>query len=145
MTYYLGSKADHADEILAVVLAKRKPGQTFVDAFTGGANIICRVPQADGPRIGADINPYMIALHTALSNGWDPPEHMDEKTYHAIKKNPKKFITQKKNEMAEAVKNLDFETAALLRDELYALTGASPVRRERPREGKKGKSKRAKK
>lgn len=91
MVYYLGSKADHADEILAVVLARRKPGQTFVDAFTGGGNIICRVPDADGPRLGADINPYMVALHTALSNGWDPPEHMDEKTYHAIKKNPKKF------------------------------------------------------
>lgn len=39
------------------------------------------------------------------------------------KKNPKKFITQKKREMAEAVKNLDFETAALVRDELAALTG----------------------
>ncbi len=51
------------------------------------------------------------------------------------KKNPKKFVTMKKNEMAEAVKNLDFETAALIRDELYALTG----------EGKKGKTKRAKK
>lgn len=94
MVYYLGSKADHADEILAVVLAKRKPRQTFVDAFTGGANIICRVSDVDGPRIGADINPYMIALHTALSNGWDPPENMDEKTYHAIKKNPKKFLPE---------------------------------------------------
>ncbi len=39
------------------------------------------------------------------------------------KKNPKKFLTQKRQEMAEAVKNLDFESAALIRDELYALTG----------------------
>jgi excinuclease ABC subunit B len=39
------------------------------------------------------------------------------------KKNPKKFITLKRAEMAEAVKNLDFETAALIRDEIYALTG----------------------
>ena len=51
------------------------------------------------------------------------------------KKNPKKFVTAKKQEMAEAVKNLDFETAALIRDELYALTG----------EGKKGKAKKSKK
>ncbi len=39
------------------------------------------------------------------------------------KKNPKKFITAKRKEMAEAVKNLDFEGAALIRDEMYALSG----------------------
>lgn len=38
-------------------------------------------------------------------------------------KNPKKFLQAKRAEMEEAVKNLDFETAALIRDELYALTG----------------------
>ena len=43
------------------------------------------------------------------------------------KKNPRKFITAKKKEMSEAVKNLDFETAALIRDELFSFT----------REGKK--------
>jgi len=51
------------------------------------------------------------------------------------KKNPRQFIAAKKREMAEAVKELDFESAALLRDELYALTGA----------GTKKKVKRAKK
>ncbi len=39
------------------------------------------------------------------------------------KKDPKKFIAEKKKQMAEAVKELDFETAALIRDELYTLTG----------------------
>ncbi|HEY5383287.1 MAG TPA: excinuclease ABC subunit UvrB [Candidatus Paceibacterota bacterium] len=39
------------------------------------------------------------------------------------KQNPRGFIAQKKREMAEAVKELDFETAALLRDEIYALSG----------------------
>ncbi len=39
------------------------------------------------------------------------------------KKDPRKFITAKRAEMAEAVKNLDFETAALIRDEIYALSG----------------------
>jgi DNA adenine methylase len=91
MTYYLGSKADHADEILKIILAKRKPEQAYVEPFVGGANVICRVPDADGPRIGADINPYMIALHTALGNGWIPPKTMDEATYTKIKKNPKKY------------------------------------------------------
>ena len=39
------------------------------------------------------------------------------------KKNPRGFVAQKRREMTEAVKNLDFETAALIRDEIYALTG----------------------
>jgi len=38
------------------------------------------------------------------------------------KENPRGFIAQKKREMAEAVKELDFETAALLRDEIQALS-----------------------
>ncbi|HVZ76130.1 MAG TPA: excinuclease ABC subunit UvrB [Candidatus Paceibacterota bacterium] len=39
------------------------------------------------------------------------------------KKNPRKFLAGKREDMAEAVKNLDFETAALIRDEIYTLTG----------------------
>ena len=39
------------------------------------------------------------------------------------KKNPRKFVAEKRKQMAEAVKNLDFETAALIRDEIYALVG----------------------
>ena len=39
------------------------------------------------------------------------------------KKNPRKFIAQLRKQMADAVKDLDFETAALLRDEIAALEG----------------------
>ena len=39
------------------------------------------------------------------------------------KKNPRGFIADKRKQMTEAVKNLDFETAALIRDEIYALRG----------------------
>lgn len=42
----------------------------------------------------------------------------DEKLY---KKAPKKVIKEKTKEMEEAVKNLDFETAAIIRDEIRAL------------------------
>ena len=38
-----------------------------------------------------------------------------------FEKNPEKFIKKKKKEMEEAVANLDFETAAVLRDEVYYL------------------------
>ena len=38
-----------------------------------------------------------------------------------FKKSPKKLIKEKNKEMSEAVKNLDFETAAILRDEIRTL------------------------
>lgn len=45
------------------------------------------------------------------------------------KKNPRKFVADKKKEMAAAVKDLDFETAALIRDELMALTGKGTTKK----------------
>ncbi len=39
----------------------------------------------------------------------------------AYKDDPKAFIRQKREEMAEAVEKLDFETAAIIRDEIYKL------------------------
>jgi len=39
------------------------------------------------------------------------------------KKNPRKLIAQKTKQMNEAVASLDFETAALLRDEIKMLKG----------------------
>ncbi|MBX4206240.1 excinuclease ABC subunit UvrB [Candidatus Parcubacteria bacterium] len=47
----------------------------------------------------------------------------DEKLF---KKAPKKLIKAKMKEMEEAVKNLDFETAAILRDEIRALEAKLP-------------------
>ena len=44
----------------------------------------------------------------------------------AYKDDPKVFIKRKRAEMAEAVEQLDFETAALIRDEIYKLEGTGP-------------------
>ncbi len=43
--------------------------------------------------------------------------------------NPTKLLKQKEEQMAAAVKNLDFETAALIRDELFALEGKLGISR----------------
>ncbi len=47
--------------------------------------------------------------------------------------NPKKFLKQKIEEMEEAVKNLDFETAALLRDEIVLLQEKLPNEPDAPK------------
>ncbi|MSU74556.1 excinuclease ABC subunit UvrB [Candidatus Kaiserbacteria bacterium] len=48
----------------------------------------------------------------------------------AYKEDPKEFIKRKREEMAEAVEQLDFETAALIRDEIYKLEGTGPKPRK---------------
>ncbi len=53
----------------------------------------------------------------------------------AYKDDPKAFIKQKRDEMAEAVEKLDFETAALIRDEIYKLEGTGPAAKK-PRKRK---------
>ncbi len=48
----------------------------------------------------------------------------------AYKNDPKEFIKRKREEMSEAVEQLDFETAALIRDEIYKLEGTGPKARK---------------
>ena len=51
----------------------------------------------------------------------------------AYKDDPEAFIAQKREEMADAVEKLDFETAALIRDEIYELEGTKPKKPARKR------------
>ena len=53
----------------------------------------------------------------------------------AYKDDPKEFIKRKREEMGEAVEQLDFETAALIRDEIYKLEGTGP-KAKKPRKRK---------
>ena len=54
---------------------------------------------------------------------------LDAKLY---KEDPAVFIKQKRQEMSDAVEELDFETAAIIRDEIYKLEGTGP-RTRKPR------------
>ena len=80
----MGSKRRIAKEILPIIIKDRAPGQWYVEPFVGGFNMIEHV---DGNRIGNDINPYLIAMFSALLSGWDPPKHVSEEEYADIRKN----------------------------------------------------------
>jgi excinuclease ABC subunit B len=58
------------------------------------------------------------------------------------KKDPRKFIAEKRQQMSDAVQNLDFETAAILRDEIYTITKGEPPKRSALRGKEAGKAKR---
>lgn len=85
---YMGSKARLATRLLPIVLAERKAGQTYVEPFVGGGNLIWRV---DGPRIGGDVNGYMISLLRALGDGWPPPTEITAEEYRSIRTNPQSY------------------------------------------------------
>ncbi len=56
----------------------------------------------------------------------------------AYKDDPAAFIKQKRVDMADAVEQLDFETAALIRDEIYKLEGSEPRKKSRKRKALSG-------
>lgn len=91
---YMGSKRLIAREILPIILEGRKPGQWFVEPFVGGGNLIDQVeawtPEGTNgsPRMGSDVNKYVIALLIAARDGWVPPDEVSEAQYKQIKDDP---------------------------------------------------------
>lgn len=84
--HYLGSKARHAAEIIAITTANRRPYQVYVEPFVGGGNVINKVQQGGG-RIANDKNSGMVALLDSLGNhGWVPPEKMTKSEWQKIMK-----------------------------------------------------------
>jgi len=86
---YMGSKNRIAKDILPIMLAKRKPGQWWVEPFVGGANMIDKV--AGNKRLGNDTNRFLIALLKAVRDGHTPPTEISKELYYAIKSNPQKY------------------------------------------------------
>lgn len=81
-----------------------------------------------------EIRDIAESMRTEHQKTVDSLLELDARLY---KEDPKAFIAEKKRQMADAVEQLDFETAALIRDELYALegkeSGAKPKRKPQRR------------
>ena len=90
---YLGSKARIANDILPIMLNGMKAGDTFVDAFCGGCNLLDKVPK-EIHRIGNDKNKYLIAMWVRLTHyGWIPPTKISRELYNKYREyfNEKRF------------------------------------------------------
>ncbi|MFA5744678.1 MAG: excinuclease ABC subunit UvrB [Candidatus Paceibacterota bacterium] len=73
--------------------------------------------------IKKEIHDIAASMRTEHQRTIDELLVLDELAY---KDDPKEFIKRKREEMEEAVEKLDFETAALIRDEIYKLEGTGP-------------------
>lgn len=77
----MGSKRRFAKELLPIILRERE-SRLYVEPFVGGANMLDKVP---GNRLASDIDPDLICLWKAVSNGWLPPEKVTEDEYYRLK------------------------------------------------------------
>lgn len=80
---YVGSKNKIAAHILPIMRGKMRLGDTWVEPFVGGANMIDKV--TDCHRIGADNNGPLIAMWKALCNGWTPPTCLTIRQYEHLR------------------------------------------------------------
>ena len=85
---YMGSKNRIAKHILPIMLSERKPDQWWIEPFVGGANMIDKVI---GNRMGNDTHEYLIALLTAIRDGYIPPTDISKELYYAIKAEPQAY------------------------------------------------------
>lgn len=84
--HYFGGKQRIAKHIIPVLESLRKPDQTFLEPFVGGANIITKMT---GPRIASDIHEDLILLWKALQDdNFDLPTNVTLEEYQAIRKEP---------------------------------------------------------
>lgn len=78
---YMGSKARLAKHILPIILKERVQGQPYVEPFVGGFNMICNVPEEQGPRYANDINEFLIEMFKLTSQGVEPPKNITKEEY----------------------------------------------------------------
>lgn len=83
---YMGSKAKHAKNIVPILMDGHDQTKPYVEPFLGGGNLFSEVPAK--VKLGSDTAEFAVALLSALSVGWQPPDDMSEEDYKAIKANP---------------------------------------------------------
>ena len=80
--------------------------------------------------IKKEIHDIAESMRTEHQKTVDGLLSLDAKLYE---EDPTAFISDKRQQMADAVESLDFETAALIRDEIYALEGVKTPKKPRKR------------
>lgn len=84
---YLGGKSRTWKSICAFLESVRKPNQTYLEPFVGGAWVLQGM---SGKRIASDYNQSLITLYQSLQQGWNPPTEVSLELYKEIqsKKDP---------------------------------------------------------
>lgn len=87
---YMGSKNRIAKQLIPFIEKEKQfDEQFYIEPFVGGANLIDKVKFKN--KIGYDIHEYLIALLSAVRDGWEPPKNISKQEYYDIKQNPNNY------------------------------------------------------
>ena len=86
---YMGSKAKYVKHIVPILMEGHDQTKPYVEPFLGGGNLFSEVPAKI--KVGSDTASYAVALLSALSVGWQPPDVLSEEDYKSIKSTPEKY------------------------------------------------------
>ena len=88
MIAYLGGKTRMVKTIVPIIEEMREQGTgMYFEPFVGGGSILESLDPMKGQRYAGDTNKYLIALYTAIQNGWVPPDVVTEEEYAHVKSN----------------------------------------------------------
>jgi len=82
MIKYLGGKFRYSKQIAEILESLRKPGQTYLEPFVGGAWVVSKM---SGVRIASDVNEAVINYYRHIQSGWVPPKELSREAYERIK------------------------------------------------------------
>jgi len=89
---YMGGKSQIAQKIVHTISPLepmwRAEGRAWVEPFVGGANVIELV---GGARFANDIDSELIALLSAVADGYLPPANVSREEYYRVKESPSKY------------------------------------------------------
>jgi len=86
---YQGGKYMGGNHIAKILTEHRKPGQWYIEPFCGGCGVLGRMAF---PRLGADVNPYLVAyLQKISSTDWMPSVDVSREIFNDMKTNPENY------------------------------------------------------
>lgn len=83
---YVGSKAKLIKRIAPLITAI--DGQVYCEPFCGGLNSFSKIAPRYSFSLAVDSHPDLIAMWTAIWNGWTPPTELSATEYAALKNAP---------------------------------------------------------
>lgn len=92
---YSGGKHRYGRSIAAHIMAHMNKHNLsiYIEPMVGSGAVIRHIRQTYR-RIAGDINPYAIALLSAVEKGWEPPEEVTEEEYYYIRDHKEQFPDQ---------------------------------------------------
>lgn len=82
---YLGGKAAIAKHVVDVIERYRAPGQPVWEPFCGGLNVTAELARRGVFVFASDASVPLIALLTAVRDGWQPPTTLTREEWYAAK------------------------------------------------------------